>query len=184
MKIRNNSQLIDSLSNGASLKYLFFWGHQTNKKKISKACFSQWYESPFQEDGIMYLTAEHYMMHKKALLFNDLSAAQNILNATTALKAKNIGREILNFNEDEWLKHRFDIVVKANLAKFSSTIELKEFLIGTGETILVEASPVDKIWGIGMASDNPQIEIPSKWKGLNLLGYALIEVREQLKKQV
>jgi len=184
MKIRNNDQLINSLSNGEEFNYLFFWGHQTNKKQINKTCFSQWYEYPFEENNIQYLTAEHYMMHKKALLFNDSMAAKKVLNAKTAAIAKKIGREIINFSEDEWLAHRFDIVVNANLAKFTSKTELKEFLINTCDTILVEASPVDKIWGIGMASDNPYVGTPTKWKGLNLLGYALMEVRDQLKRNL
>lgn len=181
MKIKNNNELIKELSTGKSIDYLFFWGHKTNKQEITKSCFSQWYEFPFQEDGINYLTAEHYMMYKKAILFNDLDAAGKILNATTAAKVKKIGREIIHFNEEKWLENRFEIVVKANLAKFSSDTMLKDFLISTGEALLVEASPVDNIWGIGMASDDPNCEIPKKWKGLNLLGYALMEVRDQLK---
>lgn len=177
MEIRNNEQLIKELSRKKKLKYVFFWGHQNKHKEITKSCFSQWYNSPFEENGVNYLTAEHYMMHAKAILFKDLNTARKILAASTPGEAKALGREILGFDEAQWLKHRFDIVVKANLAKFSSTPQLTEFLINTGSRVLVEASPVDSIWGIGIANDNPR-----KWKGLNLLGYALMEVRSQLGK--
>jgi ribA/ribD-fused uncharacterized protein len=180
MEIRSNKQLIDKLSQGEKVKYVFFWGHQDKKGKTTKSCFSQWHDSPFEESGIKYLTAEHYMMHAKANLFNDLSAAAKALAAKTPGEAKAIGREIQAFDEKKWLKHRFEIVVKANLAKFSHNTEQGKFLISTGDRVLVEASPIDKIWGIGLAKDNPSIEQPCDWKGLNLLGYALMEVREKL----
>ena len=181
MNIRTNEALVDALAQGNKLKYIFFWGHQHKNKAITKSCFSQWYDSPFRENNLHYLTAEHYMMHSKAILFNDNKAAERILNAKTSGEAKAIGREILHFDENKWIEHRFAIVVKANLAKFTSTPELKAFLISTGDRILVEASPVDKIWGIGMATDHPSIEKPAHWQGLNLLGYTLMEVRSQLK---
>ena len=179
MKIRSNEQLIDKLSQGGKVKYVFFWGHQNKKDQITKSCFSQWYDSPFVEGETKFLTAEHYMMHSKALLFDDLSAATKILSASTPGEAKAIGREIKGFNEEKWLKYRFKIVVNANLAKFSYNSELKQFLINTGDRVLVEASPVDKIWGIGLAKDDPHAENPIGWQGLNLLGYALMEVRSQ-----
>ena len=182
MKIRSNKQLIDTLSQGEKVKYVFFWGHQDKKGKTTKSCFSQWYDSPFVEGEVKYLTAAHYMMHAKANLFNDLNAAAKVLSAKTPGEAKAIGREIQGFDEEQWVRSRFDIVVKANLAKFTSTPELKEFLMNTSNKVLVEASPVDRIWGIGIANDNPSIENPKEWNGLNLLGYALMEVREQLMK--
>jgi len=180
MEIRNNQQLISELSKGKKFKYVYFWGHQNNQKNVNKSCFSQWYESSFEVDGNVFLTAEHFMMHAKALLFKDLHAAEKILNAKTPGEAKAIGREIGNFQENMWLAHRFDIVVKGNLAKFSSNIALSQFLINTGDRILVEASPVDKIWGIGLAQDCSAVGEPTKWQGLNLLGYALMEVRKRL----
>jgi len=183
MDIRNNEQLIAKLSQGEKVKYLYFWGHQSKKGKVTKSCFSQWYNSPFIENDINYLTAEHYMMHAKAQLFNDDNAATKVLLAKTPGEAKAIGREIKAFDEDKWLTHRFAIVVKANLAKFTYSTELKEFLLSTENRVLVEASPVDNIWGIGLAQDDPLAEHPSNWQGLNLLGYALMEVRSCLMKQ-
>ncbi len=182
MEIRSNEQLINKLSQNEKVKYVFFWGHQHKKGKITKGCFSQWYDSPFVEGNIKFLTAEHYMMHAKALLFNDVYAAKKVLSAKTPGEAKAIGRKIKAFNEEQWLKNRFEIVVNANLAKFSYDAELRQFLISTDDRVLVEASPVDKIWGIGLAKDNPLVESPSAWQGLNLLGYALMEVRTRLLK--
>ncbi len=180
MEIRSNKQLIDELSQGKKVKYVFFWGHQNNKNEVNKSCFSQWFEFPFEAEGLKYTTAEHYMMRAKALLFNDNRAAEKILLAKNPGEAKAIGREITNFDESMWLAHRFDIVVKGNLAKFSSNLELTQFLLNTKDRVLVEASPVDKIWGIGLAQDSSAAEMPAKWKGLNLLGYALMEVRSKL----
>lgn len=182
MKIRSNEQLIDKLSQDEKVKYVFFWGHQEKKGQTTKCCFSQWYDSPFIEGETKFLTAEHYMMHAKALLFDDLVAATKVLSAKTPGEAKAIGREIQNFNEEQWLKNRFEIVVNANLAKFSYNLELRKFLISTGDRVLVEASPVDKIWGIGLAKDDPLAENPRDWQGLNLLGYALMKVRNRLLK--
>ena len=95
-------------------------------------------------------------------------------------EAKAIGREVIGFNPETWESNRFDIVVAANMAKFSTHSELKDYLLNTGDRILVEASPVDSIWGIGLAEDDPACENPNLWKGSNLLGFALMAVRDQL----
>lgn len=166
---------------GKPVKYLLFWGHQPNKDgSISKSCFSQWWQSIFIVKNIIYKTAEHYMMAEKAKLFKDEVAFQKVIECKSPAAAKKIGREVKGFNQDVWLANRFEIVKKANYYKFSQNPELKEFLIKTNKRILVEASPVDKIWGIGLASDHNDAGIPNKWKGQNLLGFALMEVRDQL----
>lgn len=126
------------------------------------------------------MTAEHHMMYQKAILFADEGSAKRLLSAKNPGEAKAIGREVSGFDQEIWNEHRFNIVVNANLSKFSSTPKLKEFLLSTGDRVLVEASPVDKIWGIGLAQDNPSCENPNSWKGENLLGFALMEVRDQL----
>lgn len=105
---------------------------------------------------------------------------EKILAAKHPKQAKDFGRLIRGFQEDIWLKNRFNIVMRANQAKFSQNEELKKFLMQTKKRILVEASPVDKIWGIGMAADNKNVENPLYWKGLNLLGFALMAVRDEL----
>lgn len=180
MKIRTREELAEFVNHGNKVKYVFFWGHQKPKSGVLKSCFSQWYDSPFECEGNNFMTAEHYMMYRKALLFGDSEAAQRLLSASNPGEAKAIGREVKGFDQANWDTHRFDIVVSGNLAKFSSNPDLKEFLLNTGNRVLVEASPVDKIWGIGLAEDNPACENPNLWKGANLLGFALMEVRDQL----
>ncbi|WP_020405462.1 NADAR family protein [Hahella ganghwensis] len=178
--IRNRDDLVDYVNQGNRVKYVFFWGHQKPKSGVGKTCFSQWYDSPFESDGITYQTAEHYMMAEKARLFGDPQAAEKVIAAGTPGEAKKVGRGVRGFDDKIWQKHRFNIVVKANLLKFSQNPELKEFLLSTGKRVLVEASPVDRIWGIGLAADDNAAENPNRWKGLNLLGFALMEVRSQL----
>lgn len=174
-------QLTQRIHQGERLKYVFFWGHQPKKDgSICKTCFSQWFESSFSLNGISYLTAEHYMMAEKARLFDDQGALKQIIEAKNPALAKKLGREIRGFDEVRWNERRFDAVVEGNLAKFSQHQSLKDFLLNTGDRILVEASPVDKIWGVGMAEDHANIENPAMWQGLNLLGFALMEVRQRL----
>ena len=163
-------------------KFLFFWGHQPNKDgSISKTCFSQWWLSSFEVDKVIYKTAEHWMMAKKAELFKDDQVLAKIIKANSPAEAKKLGREVKNYNETLWLAARFDIVKEGNYHKFSQNADLKNFLINTNDRVLVEASPVDPIWGIGMASDDKDVLNPEKWKGLNLLGFALMEVRDELR---
>jgi ribA/ribD-fused uncharacterized protein len=163
-------------------KFLFFWGHQPSKDGIiTKTCFSQWWVSPFVVDGITYKTAEHWMMAKKAELFNDNEILQKIIQANSPAEVKKLGREVRNYNDALWLANRYEIVKQGNFYKFSQNSNLKAFLLNTKERVLAEASPVDAIWGIGMAGDHKDIHNPEKWRGLNLLGFALMEVRDELK---
>jgi ribA/ribD-fused uncharacterized protein len=164
-------------------KFLFFWGHQLSKDgTITKTCFSQWWESSFVVEGIEYKSAEHWMMAKKASLFGDNEVLEKIINSKSPAEAKKLGREVKNYNDFTWLEHRFKIVKEGNTHKFSQSKDLKTFLLNTNERVIVEASPVDPIWGIGMASDHKDIDTPEKWKGLNLLGFVLMEVRDELRK--
>jgi hypothetical protein len=165
---------------GESLKYVFFWGHQPGKAGITSSCFSQWYEAPFVIDGQRYATAEHFMMAEKAALFSDLTAKARVLEAPTPGAAKALGRGVSGFDEAVWVENRFAIVVQANLAKFTQNPELRAFLKQTGSRILVEASPVDNVWGIGLAQDDERANNPNQWEGLNLLGFALMEIRSRL----
>lgn len=178
--IRSREELAEYVNHGNSVKYVFFWGHKKSKGGVSKSCFSQWYDAPFECEGKRFMTAEHYMMYRKALLFDDGDAVNRLLSASNPGEAKAIGREVKGFNQAKWEANRFEIVVAGNLAKFSYHPELKEFLLSTGNRILVEASPVDQVWGIGLAEDNPACENPNLWKGANLLGFALMEARDQL----
>ena len=162
-----------------SLRYLYFWGHTQKGAAISKACLSQWYPAAFTVDGVTYPTAEHWMMVGKARLFDPIWIEQILANPDPAA-AKAFGRKIDHFDQSVWLQHRFDLVVQGNLAKFSQHPDLNAFLRSTADHVLVEASPVDQIWGIGLAADDPRAGDPAKWRGLNLLGFALMRVREQL----
>ena len=180
----SNKLITERYNNNESLKFLFFWGHQPNKDgSIGKSCFSQWWEASFEIDGITYPTAEHYMMAGKAYVFNDYEVLQEILQVSHPHDAKKLGRKVKNFTPDIWDQHKFDIVVKANYAKFSQNQELKTFLLNTNDRIIVEASPRDRIWGIGMGQSNEKALNPNLWRGHNLLGYALMEVRDKLKKE-
>ena len=178
----SNSKIQDKFNHGEDVKFLFFWGHQPNKDgSAGKGCFSQWWESDFEIDGIIYKSAEHFMMAEKARLFNDSESLMRVIDSKHPHEAKKLGRKVKNFNPKNWDEHKFDVVVRGNFAKFSQNDELKKFLIQTNDRVLVEASPVDNIWGIGMATDNENVMNPNLWKGHNLLGYALMEVRDQLK---
>jgi ribA/ribD-fused uncharacterized protein len=162
-------------------KYIFFWGHHPSKDGlITKTCFSQWWLSSLKVDDVLYKTAEHWMMAKKAELFHDFEAFERIIKVNSPAEAKKIGREVKNYEENLWLENRFEIVKKGNFHKFRQNLALREFLVNTKDRIIVEASPVDAIWGVGLAPDNPQITNPKDWKGLNLLGFALMEVRDEL----
>lgn len=162
-----------------SLCYLYFWGHTQKGTAISKACLSQWYPAAFTIDGVTYPTAEHWMMVGKARLFDSIWIERILANLDPAA-AKAFGRMIKHFDQSVWLQHRFDLVVQGNLAKFSQHPDLNAFLRSTADHVLVEASPVDQIWGIGLAADDPRAATPAEWRGLNLLGFALMRVREQL----
>jgi ribA/ribD-fused uncharacterized protein len=173
--------LINAINNGECFKYIFFWGHQPSKDgKVIKTCFSQWWLSPFIVNDIVYKSAEHWMMAEKARLFNDIENFEKIINCKTPAEAKKIGREIKNFENQLWDLNCFDIVVQGNLYKFSQNKSLKDFLLNTKERVIVEASPVDIIWGIGLDMNHPNIENPEFWEGKNLLGFALMEVRDIL----
>jgi len=176
-------QLQQQVEAGEQFQYLYFWGHRPRKDGLpSDACFSQWYEAPFIVDRVHYPTAEHYMMAGKARLFSDASAEEAVLAASDPGKAKALGRTVRNYDDNAWCAHRFQIVVDGNYAKFSQNAALHDYLLKTGNKVLVEASPVDAIWGIGLSRDDDAALQPSTWQGLNLLGFALMEVRNRLKK--
>jgi hypothetical protein len=205
--IYDMSSLLAAIKGGYRPDFLFFWGHSeprgvegvgegakrregangrlvrpgTNGRlapsSVTKACLSQWYPAPFEVGGVTYATAEHYMMAEKARLFRDMAAAERVLSTWRPDAAKRLGREVGGFDEETWAKHRFEIVVSGNTAKFEQHPELAAFLLDTGEKVLVEASPKDRIWGIGMAEDHPDVRRPTEWRGQNLLGFALMQVR-------
>ena len=180
-EIRTLDALRAAVRGGYRPKYLLFWGHTPARDgTVGKACLSQWYPAPFTLGGDTYATAEHYMMAEKARLFGDEDTRARILAAPHPHAAKALGREVRGFDGAVWDRERFAVVVRANAAKFAADGALRAFLLGTGTRVLVEASPVDSVWGIGLAADDQAAEDPERWPGLNLLGFALMEVRAQL----
>lgn len=179
--IISREELIAFLAEGYRADYLFFWGHTVkDPSRVGQECLSQWYGAGFEINGVFYPTAEHYMMSEKARLFDDDVALEKILASRPPGDAKILGRTVKNYQDTIWKQHRFDIVIRGNHAKFSQNPELKTFLLNTHNKILVEASPRDRIWGIGMGKTNPDALNPSKWRGMNLLGFALMSVRNTL----
>lgn len=167
------------------LKLMTFWSHDPRGRTVpGPFVFSQWYEHPVRVDGVVYPTAEHHMMASKARLFGDEGALSQILQAPSPGAAKALGRTVRGFDEAVWSAERETIVTDVSTAKFSSDPMLRDYLVSTRDRVLVEASPTDRIWGVGMAADHPDIDKPSRWRGLNLLGFALMRARHQLTEAV
>lgn len=159
-------------------EYFFFYGHDPEKVG-DKAVFSQWYMKPFTVDGHRYECMEQYMMAEKALLFKDFDMLKQILNSQSPKECKAFGRKVKNFDTETWNEHSQKIVFKGNYAKFSQNSRLLKFLLATGDKVLVEASPFDKIWGIGMRACKAA-EDHHNWHGKNQLGYTLTRVKKAI----
>lgn len=156
---------------GERFEYNFFWG----------GYLSNWFESSFIVDNVYYWCTEQYMMAKKAELFGDFEIQEEIMKSLSQKEIKGLGRQIRNFNDDIWDKNKIKIVFEGNYAKYKSNPKLKSYLINQRNKILVEASPYDNIWGIGLSkNDLPLIENPNNWKGTNLLGFILMDVRDKI----
>jgi ribA/ribD-fused uncharacterized protein len=170
---------------GAKVKFLYFWKHDRERDgSVGSGCLSQWWPGRFEVDGHTFASAEHYMMWRKAVLFGDDVMAGRILAASHPHQAKRLGGLVSGFDQQVWNAHRTPIVVAGNLAKFGQDEALRGYLLTTGRRVLVEASPIDRIWGIGLAADDPRAGDPYRWRGLNLLGFALMRVREELAEAV
>jgi ribA/ribD-fused uncharacterized protein len=152
-------------------KYVLFWS----------GIYSQWYAAPMTINDTKYNTCEQYMMYQKALLFEDEEVANAIMRETNPREQKALGRKIRNFDDQKWKQNCMRIVYEANLAKFTQNPELKSALLSTGDRILVEASPKDFIWGIGMHYEDEGVDNPANWKGTNLLGQVLTLVKHEIK---
>lgn len=169
------------MESGATPEFLFFWGHtRTPGHEVGRWVLSQWWPVEFAVDGVMYRSAEHFMMAEKARLFGDEEMRTRVLKSETPSDAKKLGRAVRGFDEDTWLAHRYDIVFRASIAKFGQHQELRDFLLATGDKVLVEAAPRDTVWGIGLGAENPAATDPVRWCGENLLGFALMEARAAL----
>lgn len=170
---------------GKCYKYIFFWGHTPLADgSIGPACFSQWWIQDFEINNIIYCCAEQYMMAEKARLFDDREMLEKIMQAKHPKEMKAYGRAVRDFDDTIWKNNCYRIVKEACKAKFGQNPELLSYLLQTNKRILVEASPRDRIWGIGMGKSNPDAENPMKWKGTNLLGFALTETRDELSEEM
>ncbi|MBJ6614517.1 MULTISPECIES: NADAR family protein [unclassified Streptomyces] len=180
--VASREALIEAVRAGERVRYLHFWGHRPLPDgRIGASCLSQWWPSPFTVDGVEYATAEHWMMAAKARLFGDAEGLRRVLAAGHPSAAKNAGRLVRGFDEEVWRRERFGIVVEGSVHKFAAHGELRSFLLGTGDRVLVEASPVDRVWGTGLAADAEGASDPVRWRGPNLLGFALMEARRRLR---
>jgi ribA/ribD-fused uncharacterized protein len=149
------------------------------ENQIDKSRFSQWFIAPFSVDGVTYPTAEHWMMAKKAWLFKDEEILDTILHTPKPDAVKKLGRKVKNFDAEKWSKESYTFVVEGNLHKFTQNKLLAKFLKETEDAIIVEASPYDAIWGIALKQDQKEALNPKEWRGTNLLGFALMEVRDK-----
>jgi len=183
----NRDDLRERWANGERFTFLFFYGHKPPNKGVDDSCFSQWFARTFVVDGIIYPTAEHWMMAEKARLFRDEEMLDSILSAETPKAAKSFGRQVSRFNPEAWNKHKLEIVRRGNFEKFSQNDDLKNYLIATSDftpsastasaeivreaprtyetsksspVILVEAAGRDVIWGIGLGKNNPKSQDP------------------------
>lgn len=179
--IHDTDSLLQALAAGRRAAFLYFWGHTGAPGVTGKNCLSQWHPSPFTVDGTCYATAEHYMMVQKALLFDDAATARQMLATTDPKEAKRLGRQVRDFDGAAWSAVCERIVFDGNLAKFAQNENMRRFLLSTGDDVLVEASPVDAVWGIGLAEQEAKNLSPREWQGRNLLGYALMKVRAALR---
>jgi ribA/ribD-fused uncharacterized protein len=170
-----------AVEGGATFTYRYFWGHTPRPDgTLTDAVFSQWWRSGFEEDGQRYSSAEQFMMAGKARLFGDDATLAKILAAHEPAAVKRLGREVRGFDDAAWEQARFALVTRGNVAKFGADPALRTYLRATGDELLVEASPSDVIWGIGLGRDDPRAADPRTWRGRNLLGFALVAAREAL----
>jgi len=179
--IRSVDELRAAQAAGRALHFVFFPDSGSVTDPPTASCLSQWGRSPFEAKGCQFLSAEQAMMHGKASLFGDREMADRILASRTPYQAKSLGAQVRGFSEEVWIARRFEVVVAANFPKFATNPVLREYLLSTGEAILAEASPTDRTWGTGLDEYDRDAKSPDRWPGLNLLGFALMEVRKLLR---
>jgi ribA/ribD-fused uncharacterized protein len=163
----DGGQVVDSAD------FVFFWQ--------PPCVYSQWTPARFTVDGVGYGCAEQFMMAEKARLFGDHESRGRILATSSPKAQKALGRKVSGWDEALWDREKLAIVVAGNLAKFSQNPDMLALLLATGDKQLVEASPYDRVWGIGLRADDARVYDRSQWRGENLLGEALVQVRARLR---
>ena len=151
-------------------KYTFFWNGP----------FSQWYISDIKIDGLTYNCCEQYMMAQKGRMFQDMNTTCAVMETPLPREQKALGRQVKNFNAYTWGAVARDIVYRGNVAKFEQNKELEMILEKTAGTLIVEASPYDTVWGIGMGEAEAVNTPHAQWRGTNWLGQVITEVRLQM----
>lgn len=145
-----------------------------------RGVFSQWHATPFDLEGVRFVTAEQWMMFAKARLFNDQRTADAVLSTSDPSEQKRWGGRVKPFHQEVWDRWKLEIVYRGNLAKFGQNPGALRQLRATSSAMLVEANPRDWIWGVGLSADDPAVNEPSAWRGENLLGRILTRVRRDL----
>ena len=159
------------------METIYFWSPRGEYGYLS-----QWYPSEFYDyEGIKYNCAEQYIMYQKAIAFKDFETAEKIIKETSPKIIQALGRAVKNFDQAIWDQCKFNIVNSGNFFKFTHNIDLKKKLLATGDTQLVEASPFDRVWGIGINAATA--ELGAKWRGENLLGKAIMEARDLIRER-
>ena len=153
-----------------------------NKPEEPNGYLSNWYRSDFTADGRRFSSMEQYMMFRKATLFGDLETVEQIMATDNVGRIKALGRSVTPYEETFWNGMRQIAVFQGLLAKFEQNAELREKLLATGEHILAECAVQDRIWGIGLSMKDDRRHDPAQWQGQNLLGFALMTVRESLRR--
>ena len=156
--------------------FIYFYGHGPNKPL---SYMSQWYRCDFKEGNNLFTSAEHYMMYRKALLFEDDDMADQILRCRNNPRVvKALGRQVRDFDQDTWASQRLNIVTQGNRLKFQQNEDIKlQLMVYPRGVVFVEAAPRDRIWGIGFGARNAPAN-RHRW-GLNLLGLAITAVHEE-----
>lgn len=167
---------------GTIVSFRFFWGHRG--EGVGAHVFSQWWPCRFTHEGQTYTSAEQWMMAEKARLCGDEATRARILAEHDPDKVKKLGRKVTPFDAALWTARGQDVVTAGNVLKFGQDPALASFLLGTGEDVLVEASPLDTIWGIGLGAKNPLAQRAETWRGQNLLGFALGRARAELRSKL
>ncbi len=176
-------QIRKVFSEEKKLEYTLFWKqYPSSDGSITKSCLSQWWKSDFWSVAHTYCCMEQFMMANKAALFDDEEIREQILQCSDPKQIKTLGRKVRNFDETVWDEVKYSIILNGNYLKFTQNPRLRDFLLSTGDSVIVEASPYDGIWGIKMGQTNEYVRNPLEWKGQNLLGFALMEVRDEIRR--
>ncbi|UXN02542.1 NADAR family protein [Bartonella sp. HY406] len=181
-KFRKSHLTVKTIGQSAKKqKFLFFWGHRPAANAlITKSCFSQWWIDEFTISGEKFCCMEQYMMAAKARLFGDEDMRLLIMANKDPKSIKALGRGVRGFDESVWDRFKYSIVSNGNYYKFLQNKPLLDFILSTSSRILVEASPYDKVWGIGLQESDENVDNPKFWRGENLLGFALTQIRDDL----